>query len=123
MTVLLFWATNTRVKSWVTQRVLHGARGEQGADEHDRRQQPGVGPGRSPRAGRRRARRPARCPRRSPAAATSPTTLHDDAGEAGHEGEPDADGPQVGVEHQQTGPAGVAFTRFGYWARVGAASA
>ena len=25
-------------------------------------------------------------------------------------------GPQMGVEHQQTGPVAVTFTRFGYWA-------
>ena len=44
-----------------------------------------------------------------------PDDTDGDAGEAGHEGEPDADRPQVGVDHQQTGPADF-FTRFGYWA-------
>ena len=48
--------------------------------------------------------------------ATRPDDADDDAGDARHEGEPDADGPQIGVEHQQTGPDDVTFTRFGYWA-------
>ena len=50
------------------------------------------------------------------AAGHQPHDAHHNADEAGQEGEPDADGPQVGVEHQQTGPDVVFFTRLGYWA-------
>ena len=57
----------------------------------------------------------AACPA-EPEVGDEPDDAHDDAGEAGHEGEPDPDRPQVGVEHQQTGPVAVTFTRFGYWA-------
>ncbi len=108
MTVLLFWATNTSVKSWVTsacsiapvaKRAPTSITGASSRASPD-------GPG---GAG-------------SPAAAASlpagdqPDDGDDDPHEARHEGEPDADGPQMRVEHQQTGPVGVTFTRFGYWA-------
>ena len=116
VTVLLFWATNTSVKSCVTSACSMAPVASRAPDEHDRRQQPAVGCG-PIREGELSAV-PA-SPRAAPASlrrVTSPTTLTTIAGEAGHEGEPDPDRPEVGVEHQQTGPVVVTFTRFGYWA-------
>jgi hypothetical protein len=89
--------------------VLHGARGQEGAHEHHRYQQPGVSRGPIHRC---------RCSgvAGEPAMGDEPDDAHDDPGQAGQEGEPDTDCPQIGVQHQQTGPVAVTFTRFGYWA-------
>ena len=111
VTVLLFWATNTSEKSCVTSACSMAPVGEQGADQQDGRQQPGVGH----RALRWR-RRPGIGPAGESPAGHEADDADDDAGDARHEGEPDADGPQIRVEHQQTGPDDVTFTRFGYWA-------
>ena len=91
------------------QRVLHGARGEERAEHITGASNLASAPARPEPTGAS----PAPADRRR---GTSPTMLHHDAGQAGHEGEPDPDRPQVGVEHQQTGSARVAFTRVGYLA-------
>ena len=91
VTVLLFCGHEDQREVVGDQRVLHGAGGQQRADQHAP----------APAAGRRVAR-PATAPRPGapppPAAgggAPGPTTLTDDAGDAGHEGEPDADRAEV----------------------------
>ena len=115
VTVLLFWATNTSVKSCVTSACSMAPVA---------RRAPTSMTGASSRASAavRSAGRALRWVAAGaggepvPALGDQPDDAHDDAGEAGQEGEPDADRPQVGVEHQQAGPVVVFFTRFGYWA-------
>ena len=70
------------------ERVLHGARGEEGAHEDHRCQQPGVGC--RPLRRRRRSGVSERCGvPDEPPAGDEPDDAHDDPGEAGQEGEPD----------------------------------
>ncbi len=90
------------------ERVLHGAGGEQRADQHDRRQQPGVGPCCAP------SEPGLRLPG-CPSVGNQPDDAHDDSAETGQGKRARPDRPQVGVEHQQAGPVG-ALTRPRYWA-------
>ena len=107
VTVLLFWATNTSVKSCVTSACSMAPRPEQGTDQHHGRQQPPVGP-RPPV----RTAVPARTRRRG----TSPTTLTAMPARHATKASQMPIVPRLRVDHQQTGPADVTFTRFGYWA-------
>ncbi len=88
--------------------MLHGAGREERADEHDRGQQPPV-----PR--RLRAGAPAGRGCRGGTPPGQPDRDDDGAGDAGDEGEPDSDRPEVGVDHQHTVPF-APCTRPGYWA-------
>ena len=87
------------------ERMLHGPCGQESPHEHDRGQEPTVTEGRPRR----------RFPGDRLAVAHQPDRHDDDAGDAGDEGEPDADGAEVGVEHQCTVPF-FARTRLGCWA-------
>ncbi len=89
------------------ERVLHRTGGKEHPDEHYGRQQAGV---------TRRARRRRRQLAGDVAAGDQPEDGDDDPHQARHEGEPHPDGPQMRVEHQQTGPLDVTFTRPGYCA-------
>ena len=102
------------------QRVLHGDRGQDRADQHDRREQATV-----EHAHRGRGRRPG-LPRllsllrelsllrdRRRAALAHQSDHYDDgADQAGDEGQPDPDGPERRVQHKTTFPL-FDFTRFG----------
>ena len=109
MTVLLFSATNTSVKSWVTSACSMAPTAS-----------------RAPTSITGASNRPSPVRRGGPPGADGPSAArwrgeqpdddHDDAGDARHEGEPDPDGPEVGVDHQQTIFPFFPRTRLGYWA-------
>ena len=104
VTVLLFSATNTSVKSWVTSACsMAPAANRPPTSMTGASSRPSPVAGRTGRVG-------------DPPAGDQPDDGDDDPDEARHEGEPDPDGPQMRVEHQQTGPVDVTLTRFGYWA-------
>ena len=94
--------------------VLHGARREEGAHEHHRCEQSTVGCGPIGGGELCAGSAGADVDGGEPPVGDEADDAHDDPGEAGQEGEPDTDRPQIGVQHQQAGPVAVTFTRFGY---------